>query len=105
MTRRRRSSFHSRVDFDRLDPTLENAIYRIAQEALTNACQHSKSDKVHVSLVQRRRSSRIEIRDWGVGSIPRPFRKTTSAWKVSGNGRGCWVGSAASEARLGKALG
>ena len=25
--------YHSRVDFDRLDPTLENAIYRIAQEA------------------------------------------------------------------------
>ena len=36
----------SRVDFDRLDPTLENAIYRIAQEGLTNACKHSKSEKV-----------------------------------------------------------
>ena len=35
--------FRSRVDFDRLDPTLENAIYRIAQEGLTNACKHSKS--------------------------------------------------------------
>ena len=57
----------SRVEFDRLDPTLENAIYRIAQEALTNACQHSKSKQVSVGLTQREDRLRIEIRDWGVG--------------------------------------
>ena len=59
--------FHRRVDFGRLDPTLENAIYRIAQEGLTNACKHSKSQKVRVGLVQRGDRVRIEIRDWGVG--------------------------------------
>ena len=37
--------YHSRVEFDRLDPTLENAIYRISQEALANACEHSKSER------------------------------------------------------------
>ena len=46
---------------------MENAIYRIAQEGLTNACQHSKSEKVRVSLLQREDRVRIEIRDWGVG--------------------------------------
>ena len=38
--------FRNSVEFDRLDLFLENAIYRIAQEALTNACKHSKSKRV-----------------------------------------------------------
>ena len=59
--------YRSRVDFDRLAPIVENAIYRIVQEGLTNACQHSKSEKVRVSLVQREDRVRIEIRDWGIG--------------------------------------
>ena len=67
--------YRSRVDFDRLDPTLENAIYRIAQEALANACKHSKSEKVQVSLVQHGDQVRIEIRDWGVGFDPKAVPK------------------------------
>ena len=59
--------YFSKVDFDRLAITLENAIYRICQEALTNACQHSKSERVRVSLLQRGDHVRIEIRDWGIG--------------------------------------
>jgi signal transduction histidine kinase len=55
--------FLSRGDFDRLDPTLENAIYRIAQEALANACEHGRSQKVQVSLLQRKDRIRIAIRD------------------------------------------
>jgi signal transduction histidine kinase len=57
----------SQVDFDRLVPTLENAIYRICQEALANACQHSKSKTVRVSLLQRKDRVRIVVRDWGIG--------------------------------------
>ena len=67
--------YRSRVAFDRLDPTLENAIYRIAQEAFTNACQHSKSERVSVSLLQREDRLRIEIRDWGVGFDPKTVPK------------------------------
>jgi signal transduction histidine kinase len=59
--------YHSKLDFDRLAPALENAIYRIVQEGLANACQHSKSETVRVSLVQQEDRLRIEIRDWGVG--------------------------------------
>ena len=59
--------YHNRVDFERLAPILENAIYRIVQEALTNACKHSKSERVRVSLVQEEDRVRIEIRDWGIG--------------------------------------
>jgi PAS domain S-box-containing protein len=65
----------SRVDFDRLDPTLENAIYRIAQEALTNACKHSQSERVQVSLLQREDRLRVEIQDWGVGFDPKTAPK------------------------------
>jgi signal transduction histidine kinase len=65
----------SRVDFDRLDPTLENAIYRITQEALTNACKHSKSERISVRLSQRGNRVRIEIRDWGVGFDPKAVPK------------------------------
>jgi PAS domain S-box-containing protein len=64
---RQKIDFRSRVDFDRLVPTLENSIYRIAQEGLTNACQHSQSGKVQVSLLQHGDAVKIEIRDWGVG--------------------------------------
>ena len=67
--------YHSRVDFDRLDPTLENGIYRIAQEALTNACQYSKSEKVQVSFVQHGDQVRIEVRDWGIGFDPKAVPK------------------------------
>ena len=67
--------YHSKVTFDRLDPTLENAIYRIAQEALTNACKHSKSKKVSVGLLQRADRLRIEIRDWGIGFDPKAVPK------------------------------
>jgi PAS domain S-box-containing protein len=59
--------YRSRVVFDRLVPIVENAIYRIVQEGLINACQHGKSEKVRVSLVQREDCLQIEIRDWGIG--------------------------------------
>ena len=68
--------YRSRVDFDRLDPTLENAIYRIAQEGLTNACKHSQSERISVSLVQRGDRLRTEIRDWGVGFDPKAVPKS-----------------------------
>ena len=59
--------FRNSVTFDRLALTLENALYRIAQEGLTNACKHSRSKKVRVNLVQRGDAVRIQIRDWGIG--------------------------------------
>jgi signal transduction histidine kinase len=48
---------------------------QIAQEGLTNACQHSKSEKVRVSLLQHGDEVRIEIRDWGTGFDPKAVPK------------------------------
>lgn len=57
----------SEVEFERLTPILENAVYRIVQEGLTNACRHSRSKKIRVELVQQGDRLRIEIRDRGLG--------------------------------------
>jgi two-component system sensor histidine kinase DegS len=51
----------------KLAPMLENTIFRIVQECITNACRHSKSEKVTVELTLHDDQLRIEVRDWGVG--------------------------------------
>ncbi len=62
--------YHDDVQFDRLPPILENAIYRIVQEAITNACRHSRSERIRVSLLQEGDRLRLEVQDWGVGFDP-----------------------------------
>ena len=65
----------SMVEFERLTPILENAVYRIAQEALTNACRHSQSKKVRVELVQHGDRLRIDVQDQGVGFHPEDVKE------------------------------
>ncbi len=59
--------YQSNVEFTRLPRILENALYRIAQESLTNACRHSQSAKIRVHLHQACQKVLLEVRDWGVG--------------------------------------
>jgi PAS domain S-box-containing protein len=56
--------------FPRLDPTVETQLYRIAQEALSNAVAHGRGSRIDVSLRLRAGSGSLRIRDDGVG-IPR----------------------------------
>jgi signal transduction histidine kinase len=56
--------------FERLIPQLESALFRIVQEALTNARRHSKSERVEIELATYDRRVRVTIRDWGVGFEP-----------------------------------
>ena len=57
----------------RFDKSLETAVYRVAQEALTNARKHAQTQRVHVLLLEEKESQseyrhlRLEVRDWGVG--------------------------------------
>jgi PAS domain S-box-containing protein len=67
VTGRLRIVFHSNVKFKRLAAVLENVIYRIVQEGLTNASRHSQSDVVRVTLRRHGSKLRIEIQDWGTG--------------------------------------
>lgn len=62
--------FTADVQSERLEPLLESAIYRIAQEAITNVRRHSKSDRAEIRLTQPNDRIRMEIRDWGVGFDP-----------------------------------
>jgi PAS domain S-box-containing protein len=52
---------------ERLVPELESALYRIAQEALSNAIKHSGSQKIQIRLLQNEDTIRIVVKDWGVG--------------------------------------
>jgi signal transduction histidine kinase len=60
----------------RFDKALETAVYRIAQEALTNARKHADSNRARLTLLERKEkhaktsSLTLEVRDWGRGFIP-----------------------------------
>ena len=51
----------------RFAPPLESAVFRVVQASLTNACQHSQSEKVRVELGLSGDRVLIDVRDWGVG--------------------------------------
>ena len=59
--------FSHRVEFDRLDPMLEGAVFRIVQEALNNAIRHSSSDDIEVRLTQVEKELQVEVQDQGIG--------------------------------------
>jgi len=60
-------TYDSDVSFNRLALVLENAIYRVAQEAIANACIHSKTEMVRVTLTQVDEDVTLEVQDWGTG--------------------------------------
>lgn len=66
---------HSSVQFERLASILENALYRIVQEALSNACKYSHSKKVAVSLTQEGQEVCLKVQDWGTGFHPESVGK------------------------------
>ena len=67
---------HLRIKFikdqalGRLAPRLEETLYRITQEALTNTQKHSQSKKAQIELLRRGDRIHLEIRDWGIGFVP-----------------------------------
>jgi len=63
----------------RLDQSLETALYRIVQEAMTNAARHGSADNVSVVLVQRPGSVRAIIEDDGSGFDPDAVRRNQTS--------------------------
>lgn len=55
---------------DRLPPDVETALYRIAQEALTNVAKHAAASNVEVILERRTDSVLLIVEDDGVGFDP-----------------------------------
>jgi signal transduction histidine kinase len=54
----------------RFDPDVETALYRIVQEALTNAVRHASASKVRISVADDRESVRADVWDDGRGFDP-----------------------------------
>jgi PAS domain S-box-containing protein len=54
----------------RLDSHVENALFRIGQEALTNVAKHAQASEVKISVDVERDSLRLTIVDNGVGFDP-----------------------------------
>lgn len=59
--------FYSDMNSVRLDPATETALFRIAQEAVTNALKHSGTSRLRVSLRRAPLGCILEVRDWGKG--------------------------------------
>lgn len=63
-------AYTNRTKFQRLDPMLENTIYRIVQEGLNNVKRHGQTTEAVVRLTQNGDWLQIEIRDHGRGFDP-----------------------------------
>jgi PAS domain S-box-containing protein len=61
--------YHTDVE-KRLPPELETAVYRIIQEALTNAARHSRANQLRVECISKSGFLNILIQDNGVGFHP-----------------------------------
>src|ERR671915_1329492 len=66
----------SQVDYEealgdeRLPPEVETALFRVAQEALTNVHKHAPSARVKITLRRLNDAVRLQVRDWGPGFNP-----------------------------------
>jgi PAS domain S-box-containing protein len=69
----------------RLPPDLETALYRVAQEALTNLRKHALTKtNAHVLLIRRDNNIRLEVRDGGSGFAPREVSERGEAGECVG---------------------
>ncbi len=64
-------TMHTQCHFEgmyyKVEPYLEIAIYRIVQELVLNVIKHAQADRVDVTLIYKRKSIIITVKDDGVG--------------------------------------
>jgi len=65
-----RAIYEETLGGGRLPEVVETALFRVAQEALTNVRKHARTDRVHVALERRGRTIHLQVRDWGRGFVP-----------------------------------
>jgi signal transduction histidine kinase len=59
--------FEEGLDGERLPTAMETALYRVAQEALTNIRKHAPTARVRVTLRREGGTVYLGVRDWGQG--------------------------------------
>jgi signal transduction histidine kinase len=59
--------YEEQLGDERLPATMEISLYRIGQEALTNARKHAQTDRIRLELRRRGGTVSLEVRDWGRG--------------------------------------
>jgi PAS domain S-box-containing protein len=64
----------------RLPPGAETALFRVAQEALTNVAKHARATRVDVALECTQLGARITIADDGRGFDPAGERRAGAGW-------------------------
>jgi len=62
-------TFHASQLPERLPADTETALYRIAQEALTNVARHSQARRVRIDLGVRNAELELDVQDDGVGFV------------------------------------
>ncbi len=67
-------TFEHQLEFERIAPAVELAVFRIVQEALSNVKKHSQAARALVRLEQEGDELLITVRDWGVGFEPEKVR-------------------------------
>jgi signal transduction histidine kinase len=65
-----RADFVHNVAGQRFDQTIETTVYRVAQEALTNARKHAQAQTVRLSLLLGENALTLEVCDRGAGFVP-----------------------------------
>jgi len=71
-------------DQGRLPDKVETALYRVAQEALTNAKKHARTKRARLTLARRGGSVRLEVRDFGCGFDPERLRRRSGGGRRGG---------------------
>jgi signal transduction histidine kinase len=77
-----RLSFHSDLEERRLPEAVELAIYRIAQEALTNVLRHARATDLHLELVRLPYAVAMRIEDNGQGFDPDSISRQSGAGRL-----------------------
>ena len=78
------ASFEVKGPESRLDPIIETVLFRVAQEALTNTCRHSKVKNALLRLVFEEDKVILKIEDHGIGFDPADNFSPPRGWGLAG---------------------
>jgi two-component system, NarL family, sensor histidine kinase NreB len=71
----------------RLHTEVETSIYRIVQEAMTNARKYAKTDEIYLSIIEKEDELEVDIIDHGVGFDPKGKRDGVGLFSIEERAR------------------